>query len=392
MTDFVSRLDKTETEIVLKVVRGFLQTWKAVPRKPLVTKYKSPAPFTRLVSGSVLRQTGDQKGLLPKVLAFEYCGRRSIIRYARGSVERITKTLVQLYENSTADDPLKLSPTDIEAGVNQMFGRAHSNAHVRLALYLLPEFHILSGLGPADSDQLTFQFVLLNESILERKNIETMWDEFVEQTGKNLKSSSEPVASQDEPRVAEARKMNLLLLGLRVFCKDEEFENSLVRAHSKKPPRVSPSAAFELYVSWLLGLFGFSTIMLGEYEHILGEETQVRRASVDILAASQSQNLLLIVACTLGTPKQEDFDNLRHAREILLREAFGETFAQVVPIVFTTIMGGARCDYLEDRVSIPIVDADRLTELLTLVKNGGMTAELWIFLNSLMFGNSFEDI
>lgn len=390
-------LNNTETELVLKVVQEFLAHGRRAARKLLVREYGSTT-LNRLINGSALRGTADQKGLLPMVLAFEYCGDSDVRAFAKQCVETVTTTLVSLYKTATDDDPIKLSPGDIEIAVNNMFEWADSRKVVGVGLYLLQEFHILGGWAPkvGDPDQLTYELVFVNESILNRKNIDTMWDEFVQQTGATLKASSEPVASQDEPRVAAARKENLLLLALRAFCKDEEFEESLIRPHSKRPPKMSPSAAFELYVDWLLGLFGFSTIMLGEYEHILGRETQVRRASVDILAAGHSQNLLLlIVACTLGTPKQEDFDNLRHAREILLREAFGETFVQILPVVFTTIMGGAKCDYLEGRVSIPIMDADRLKELLALMKSGGMDTDFLIFLNSLSdpaFGDSFDEI
>jgi hypothetical protein len=391
MTDHVSPLNETETEITRTVVREFQANWTPTARKLLVREYGS-APLIRLINASVLKKTEDQKGLLPMLLAFEYCGDPHQRAFAKRSVEMVTRAAISLYEGSKDDDPIKLSPQDLDTAVSKTLASTamelglvpgEPERVVRLGLYLLKEFHIFGWervIG--DPDQLTVRFVLLDERIIDqKKTIETMWGEFVQQTSRDLWASSG--VAQREP-VAESRNDNRLLMALRAFCKDEVFENSLVRAHSKRPPKMKPSAAFELYVSWLLGLFGWSTVLLGEYEKIVGDETNVERASVDILATSQSQKLvLLVVACTLGTPKHEDFDNLRHAREILLREYFGETFAQIIPVVFTTVMGGAKYDYIEDPVTIAIVDADRLKELFALVKSGGGDTDLLIFLNSL---------
>lgn len=163
----------------------------------------------------------------------------------------------------------------------------------------------------------------------------------------------------------------ILLEALKLFCGDAKLEDLLTRAYDIKAPRLNESAGFELRVAWLLGMFGLSTIVLGDYEQIVATNTKVRRATVDILAASQHGKLLLAVACTLNPPKAEDFANLRYAREILTREVFVETAVRVIPVLFTSSMGCPSYDKPEDSFdAVPIVDADQLKILLRLLRAG----------------------
>jgi len=164
---------------------------------------------------------------------------------------------------------------------------------------------------------------------------------------------------------------NLLLEALRLFCGDEKLDDLLVRAYDAKPPKLNESAAFELHVSWLLGLFGLSTIMLGHLEHIVAPHSKVHRASVDLLAASQPAKFLLAVACTLGPPKAEDFSNLRYARNIFAREVFAGTGVNVIPVLFTSATGCPAYDKTEDILDfVPVIDADQMQNLLKLLREG----------------------
>lgn len=164
---------------------------------------------------------------------------------------------------------------------------------------------------------------------------------------------------------------NILLEALRLFCPDTELDDLLVRAYDAKPPRLNESAGFELHVAWLLGLFGYSTVVLGHYEHIVAPHTKVRRATVDILAASQRRRSLLAVACTLNAPKAEDFSTLRYARDILEREVFAETGVRVVPVLFTSATGCPLYDRPEGTLdAVAIMDADGVRKALNLLRTG----------------------
>jgi hypothetical protein len=164
---------------------------------------------------------------------------------------------------------------------------------------------------------------------------------------------------------------NALLEAVRKFCPDADLERLLTRPHESRSRKLGESAVFELRVTWLLGLFGFSTILLGDYEHLCFPGAEVRRGSADILAASPDGKTLLIVACTLGTPKDEDFGNLLNVREILLREVFAGTDVSVLPVLFT---GAAGCGtYREIETGfryIPVIDIDGTAALLGLLRTG----------------------
>lgn len=141
--------------------------------------------------------------------------------------------------------------------------------------------------------------------------------------------------------------------------------------HKKKSKKLKPEAAFELHVAWLLGCFGLSTAVLGEYEHIVAPETKVRRGSVDILAASQRHKRLMLVACTIGPPKEDDFTNLLNTAEIIAREVFVRTAVSVQPLVCTGVRGFAQYkDIVEGLSGLPILDADRLELSLKLLMAG----------------------
>ena len=163
-----------------------------------------------------------------------------------------------------------------------------------------------------------------------------------------------------------AAQRSLLFEALRFFCSEPELRTLLVRPFDKKGPRLKESAAFELRIAWLLGLLGLSTIVLGEYEHIVAPATGVRRGSADILAASQREGNLVLVACTIGPPKDEDFRNLNTTAEILEREVFNDTSVRIISLVCTCAPGYP----VTSESGVPVLDADRLDMALRLVKAG----------------------
>ena len=164
---------------------------------------------------------------------------------------------------------------------------------------------------------------------------------------------------------------NILFEALKFFCPESKLRLLLGSPHMTKPKKLKPDAAFELHVAWLLGLFGLSTAVLGEYENIFATETKVHRGSVDILAASQRHKKLVLVACTIGAPKEDDFTNLLNTAGIIAREVFAEAAVSVQPLVCSGVRGFApRKDIVEGLSGLPILDADRLELLLKLLRVG----------------------
>ena len=181
------------------------------------------------------------------------------------------------------------------------------------------------------------------------------------------------VESVQDPlwRLIPEAERNVLLAALKRFCPQSRLQNILVKAYEHNPKRLKTSSAFELHIAWLLGLCGLSTIVLGEYEQLLAEQTGVQRASVDILASKTKNSVLLVGACTITTPKEEDFMNLAHACEILRREVFQDTSIRVFPVLFTGALGQSSYKQAGDEFTyVPIVDADRIGIVLELLEFG----------------------
>jgi len=156
---------------------------------------------------------------------------------------------------------------------------------------------------------------------------------------------------------------NILFEALKFFCPEIKLQSLTMRPFDNKPPKLKVSAGFELRIAWLLGVLGLSTVILGEYENIIAPETGIHRGSIDILAASQRGGVL--VACTIGPPKDEDFRNLLTTAEILDREVFADANVRILPLMCTCAPGQ------EENVNgIPVLDADRLSLALRLVKAG----------------------
>jgi hypothetical protein len=354
-------LTEVETQIVTEVLHRFLTEGKPTPRKPLVTKFENPDLLTRLTEGMVLRADTNRLSFLPMTLAFHYCADEDTLRIAKSSVEVVVRTLQELYKEAPADYP-QFTPAEIETKARGIDPEIKSEA-IQLGLYLAQEFNTLGGWSPNNPEGTEFKSVSVNEYILTR-NAKTIWNERVQQANARLEPPTEQrtaISSSDR---------NILLSALRIFCNDAEMEDLLVHAHNIKAPRLNVGAGFELHVGWLLGLFGLSTVVLGKYEHIVAPETKVHRASVDILAADQSKNLMLLVACTLNPPKAEDFGNLRNAREIILREAFAGTDVRVIPVLFAAAMGCSLCNRDDSGDCVPIVDTDKMKELLGFLREG----------------------
>src|SRR5262249_36228033 len=103
--------------------------------------------------------------------------------------------------------------------------------------------------------------------------------------------------------VSPVERNILLEAVVQHFCRGKTLQQLRSDAFNVPSKKLKTSAAFELHVSWILGMFGLSTVVLGDYEHILASDTKLQRASIDILAANQRSRLLLLVSCTLNPPK-----------------------------------------------------------------------------------------
>jgi hypothetical protein len=163
---------------------------------------------------------------------------------------------------------------------------------------------------------------------------------------------------------------------LTAFCSEAELRQALVYPQARQLPKSQPWKVqdyFERSVCWLLSFFGFSSIMLGEYETLRIAGSNFQRGSLDILAFNPIHRLMLIVGCTLNAPKDEDFTNLLTLRTIFTEEIFTESALTIRPVVFTGLRTFSEYwEPISDELNltnstIPIFDGSRTENALDLL-------------------------
>ena len=376
-------LSETQANIVKDVLSRFLEKREATPKHFLVVKYGDPEALDWLVRANVLECLNHQsqgQQFLPRVLAFHCCADEEPLREAKRSVEVVASVLKSLYTKDLEKERTNFPVSEVETCGLELYKDIRPET-IKLGLYLIREFSEIGCGANMNPEGLGCSIAFVYQHIVRVKSFGTVWDDHILRCDPPPDAKSESKLNEDP---------NILLSALRRVCNDAEFDDLLINAPNKKPHKLKVSAAFEARVGWLLSLFGFSTIVLGEYERIVAPDTEVEKASVDILAAHQIRQSLLLVACTLSSPKPEDFNNLRHARELFSREVFAGKSVQVIPVVFTAAVGCAPYQTNEGTLDrVPIIDGDGLKEILELLRTGKETELLDFFSNRIAL-SSFD--
>ncbi len=162
-----------------------------------------------------------------------------------------------------------------------------------------------------------------------------------------------------------------LVAACRQFLTEDELEQYLTKPVEAAWPykKGSKDAAdtFELAVAWLLGLCGFSIVWLGLTNHESLKEDRVRRFGVDILASHrESENLLLLIGCTIGSPNNNDIDTLKNVRRVLQDKLFKDTQLLIKPFVFSAAPELSN----KERDGVKVLDADDIKGILNYVRRG----------------------
>ncbi len=131
--------------------------------------------------------------------------------------------------------------------------------------------------------------------------------------------------------------VNPLYFLLTKFCSQAQFHSLLVRPHFVPSTKTKPQKEFEQHVAWLLGCYGFSTIVLGACEDLIAENTKIKRASLDLLAYHPVRKLVLFGGCTLNVPKEEDYVQLLSVRSMLLEDWKGDLPFSCETVMFSGV-------------------------------------------------------
>lgn len=174
-------------------------------------------------------------------------------------------------------------------------------------------------------------------------------------------------------RLLESKKPEKapLVTASRRFLTENQLEQYLLKPIEATWPykkgAKDPADTFELAVAWLLGLCGFSIVWLGQTKHEILREDKVARFSIDILASHhESENLLLLIGCTVGSPNSSDIDNLKNVRRMLLDEVFKDTQLRMKPFVFSAAPELSN----KERDGVKVLDGGDIRGILNYVRRG----------------------
>ena len=122
----------------------------------------------------------------------------------------------------------------------------------------------------------------------------------------------------------------------------------------------------------MLRLFGFSTIVLHEYEKLF-TESQAQLSSADILARHPNINGVFVIGCTTSSPNEKDFSKLLDVRSVLTDEVFVGRQVGVFPVLVTSAHGCDLYRQIDDVHYLPILDAAGLKRCLEQLQSGRET-------------------
>jgi hypothetical protein len=175
-----------------------------------------------------------------------------------------------------------------------------------------------------------------------------------------------------------------LLAVFERFCNYSQFRSLLLDPAEVAKRKINPAAAFELHVSWLFSLMGFSVIVLGEYEKLAAiNNPDFQLGSVDILAAHpRDGQRVFIIGCTINAPKPEDHNNLKNTKAVIEREIKSNTFVQPVIVTAASHCVPERAvpepsarDLGQSRI-VTILDREGLDEILARLQTGDANSAL----------------
>jgi hypothetical protein len=174
---------------------------------------------------------------------------------------------------------------------------------------------------------------------------------------------------------------NNLYQALQRFCPHSELEQLLLRPHDVGAKKGSNyGRTFELRVAWLLALFGFSTVVLHEYEGLF-TDSRAQLSSADILASHPDINAVFVIGCTTSSPNEKDFSKLLDVRGVLMNEVFVGRQVGVIPVLVTAAHGCDLYRQIDDVHYLPILDAFALRRALEKLQSGKETEFLASLLN-----------
>lgn len=171
-----------------------------------------------------------------------------------------------------------------------------------------------------------------------------------------------------------------LYQALQRFCPHAELQRLLLHPRSVEAKKgFKYGRTFEFRAAWLLALFGFSTIVLQEYEELF-DDSPAQLRSVDILASHPSIKAVFVASSTTGSPNEKDFSKLLDVRGGLMNEVFAGRPVGLIPVL-VKVHSGDPYRQIDELNSVAILDRSGLERALEKLQSG-REAEFLAFLTN----------
>ncbi len=169
-----------EREILLSVVRRFLDEHRATSGRELLKKFKSPvSPLLQRLGNQAVLQVKNNTYLnetyLPRTVAFYHCGDSAALAFARKSTVLVLRVLRDLFDKeleSGGNDQKQFTPKDVEEAARAVDSSIEPNM-IFTGLYLAQEFSVFPSIR-LDDQQVGIVSFSLGERIYETAYLD--WD------------------------------------------------------------------------------------------------------------------------------------------------------------------------------------------------------------------------
>lgn len=168
------------------------------------------------------------------------------------------------------------------------------------------------------------------------------------------------------------QEKNPLLECLKQFWDMEKLYQQVQRPYELSTHRVEvrPQLAFQKSVARLLNLAGFQAVDLERDDKMYHPETNVERATIDVLAYHKDSRILVLGACTIYVPKTEDYDKLLHATTVLGKLFPKDSLVRLVPVLFAAQENVSPFRGEVAQMGMRLMNVHELTVLRKLIEKG----------------------
>jgi hypothetical protein len=155
------------------VVEAYLNSGQPTAREDLVLEFRNPGALDELTSRGILKAVRNS-AYLPTALAFHHCGSPDTEELARHAIQTIAK----VFESQLLAKRRDFSREDLLEDARKFDVTADAKM-IELALFLTPEFPLISIWNGGHDEQPIITPVEIDERLAVPTNLNTLWDDCV---------------------------------------------------------------------------------------------------------------------------------------------------------------------------------------------------------------------